>query len=161
MKRRTKWTAVLVVAIFLPLFAALPAEPADSAESEKRLASTTFVNAGEYFGRTAPEYMHTSFAKEWSTEAVFDLTAVADIPSSAVVTGIVINAGRTTGHFSRPTIVVFDEQGNGFYVHDMTRKTDRHNGKNVKQRWTVAFRTEVIWQGPAKIWPYVTIYYEY
>lgn len=161
MQRRTMCGAVVVVTVLVMLFTTVLSAAAELAESETRQSSITLSNSGNYFGSTSPEYMLATFPNEWSTEAAFDLTNVPGIPSSAVVTGININANQTSGNFARPKIAVFDKNGHGFYVHDLTRSTNLHNGKSVQQRWTVAFHTSTIWQGPARIWPYVTIFYEY
>lgn len=108
-----------------------------------------------------PQFLRVQRAKEWSHPALFDLTEDRHIPVNAVVTGITFTYDRSAGSFSMPDRVVVDDAGRRALVNRLSGRTDAHNGKPVRQRWYVQFRTETIWRGPALIWPVVTIFYEY
>lgn len=158
MKRST----ILSVALFLvAVFAMVPAAAAESTSEKQRGNIVITPQAvGGYTGSTSPLYMYTYFPDVWSTVVYFDLTDMTFIPSSAVVTGVRINY-TSSGRFFRPAIAVFDENGQDFYVHDITRRTDGHNGKPARQRWSLAFWVSAVYEGPVKIWPTVSVDYEY
>lgn len=116
---------------------------------------------GGYTGSTHPLRVQTVSAHRWSDVAHFDLTDEQLIPPNAIITGVHINYAQSSGSFSLPHLAIVDEAGRCYYVNRFNRNTAALNGQLVRQRWRVAFWTEAVWSGPARIWPQVTMTYEY
>lgn len=131
--------------------------PATREQTEKPAPA----KSGSFSSGTVPERMQAYSPSQWSDAAYLDLTDAETIPHDAVVKSVRIHYDRTVGGFAMPNVAIFDEDGKCFYFNEWSRQTDALSGLPVRQRWRVQFWTRTIWDGPARLWPRVTITYEH